>query len=93
LAAGAGAVGLKLALESRIIEDVPKPQAYPVRQVTQTGVVHPTWTPPSRAAQISALESEYFDVLVVGGGATGSGVALDCASRGLKVSVCVSECE
>lgn len=38
-----------------------------------------------------ALESfkagEFFDVLVVGGGATGSGVALDAASRGLKTAL------
>ena len=30
---------------------------------------------------------EEFDLLVVGGGATGSGVAVDAASRGLKVAV------
>lgn len=62
-------------------------KAYPVRQVSQTGVVHPTWTPPTRTAQLSSLETEVFDVLVVGGGATGSGVALDCATRGLKVAL------
>lgn len=28
-----------------------------------------------------------FDLLVVGGGATGAGVALDAASRGLKVAL------
>lgn len=30
------------------------------------------------------LEDEYFDVVVIGAGVTGSGVALDAASRGLK---------
>lgn len=37
--------------------------------------------------QLKALKQEKFDVLVVGGGATGSGVALDCATRGLKVAL------
>ena len=37
---------------------------------------------PSRDAQLAALRStEEFDVLVVGGGATGSGCALDAVTR------------
>jgi glycerol-3-phosphate dehydrogenase len=35
----------------------------------------------------SALESQQFDVLVVGGGITGAGVALDAASRGLRTAL------
>jgi len=31
-------------------------------------------------------EDDVFDLLIVGGGATGSGAALDAASRGLKVA-------
>lgn len=31
-------------------------------------------------------DSDVFDLLIVGGGATGSGTALDAASRGLKVA-------
>jgi len=31
--------------------------------------------------------SEEFDLLIVGGGATGAGVAVDAASRGLKVAL------
>lgn len=30
---------------------------------------------------------EEFDLLIVGGGATGAGVAVDAASRGLKVAL------
>lgn len=30
---------------------------------------------------------EEFDLLIIGGGATGSGVAVDAASRGLKVAL------
>lgn len=33
------------------------------------------------------LENESFDLLVIGGGATGGGVALDAASRGLSVAL------
>lgn len=37
---------------------------------------------PSRAAQLAALrDTEEFDVLVVGGGATGAGCALDAVTR------------
>ncbi|KAJ8352222.1 hypothetical protein SKAU_G00236980 [Synaphobranchus kaupii] len=43
---------------------------------------------PSRQAQLSALQStEEFDVLIVGGGATGSGCALDAITRNLKTAL------
>ena len=40
-----------------------------------------------RAAMLSRLRSEPFDLLVVGGGITGAGVALDAAARGLRVAL------
>ncbi len=40
-----------------------------------------------RARMIQRLEDETFDVLVVGAGITGAGVALDAATRGLKVAL------
>lgn len=40
-----------------------------------------------RGAQIERLAAERFDVLVVGGGVTGSYTALDAVSRGLKVAL------
>jgi glycerol-3-phosphate dehydrogenase len=40
-----------------------------------------------RAAAIERLRHERFDVLVVGGGITGAGVALDAASRGLRTAL------
>ncbi|HLM51324.1 MAG TPA: glycerol-3-phosphate dehydrogenase/oxidase [Solirubrobacteraceae bacterium] len=40
-----------------------------------------------RADAIAALASEEFDVVVVGGGITGAGVALDAASRGYSVAL------
>ncbi|CAJ0965243.1 unnamed protein product [Ranitomeya imitator] len=43
---------------------------------------------PSREAQLLTLEStKEFDVLVVGGGATGCGCALDAVTRGLKTAL------
>ncbi|KAJ3714082.1 FAD dependent oxidoreductase-domain-containing protein [Lentinula raphanica] len=51
----------------------------------------PPWTPPSRFDNLQSLKAssqqEPFDLLIVGGGATGSGAALDAASRGLKVAL------
>jgi glycerol-3-phosphate dehydrogenase len=41
----------------------------------------------SRARAIDALAGERFDVVVIGGGITGAGVALDAASRGYSVAL------
>jgi glycerol-3-phosphate dehydrogenase len=41
----------------------------------------------ARSAAIAALRSERFDVVVVGGGITGAGVALDAATRGYSVAL------
>ena len=42
----------------------------------------------NRAQMLERLRSgESFDVVVIGGGATGLGVAVDAASRGLKTLV------
>lgn len=40
-----------------------------------------------RADALRRLGEEQFDVLVIGGGITGAGVALDAASRGLKTAL------
>src|SRR5271163_1059325 len=40
-----------------------------------------------RQDALSALRSEQFDVVVVGGGITGAGVALDAATRGYSVAL------
>lgn len=37
---------------------------------------------PHRSDQIKSLQNESFDVLIIGGGATGAGCALDAVSRG-----------
>jgi glycerol-3-phosphate dehydrogenase len=38
-----------------------------------------------RSQVINTLKENYYDLLVIGGGITGCGIALDAASRGLKV--------
>jgi glycerol-3-phosphate dehydrogenase len=40
-----------------------------------------------RAYNLAALGSELFDVLVIGGGVTGAGIALDAVARGYKVAL------
>ncbi len=41
----------------------------------------------TRAEALERLASERYDVIVVGGGVTGAGVALDAASRGLRTAL------
>jgi glycerol-3-phosphate dehydrogenase len=41
----------------------------------------------NRSENISKLKTEKFDLLVIGAGASGSGVALDASLRGLKVAL------
>lgn len=52
------------------------------------------WRAPPRSQLIAQLKKSNegngenkFDLLIIGGGATGSGCALDAASRGLKVAM------
>ncbi len=40
-----------------------------------------------RSKTVKKLASEVFDLVVIGGGITGGGIALDAASRGLKVAL------
>ena len=43
--------------------------------------------PAQRERDLQRMTSEVFDVLVIGGGVTGTGAALDAASRGLSVAL------
>jgi glycerol-3-phosphate dehydrogenase len=43
--------------------------------------------PPPRAERLRSLETESFDLLIIGGGVTGAGAARDAALRGLKVAL------
>lgn len=54
-------------------------------QSVQAGVVKKTGrqrTLPPRNVQIESLQSESFDVIIIGGGATGAGCAIDSVTRG-----------
>ena len=41
----------------------------------------------TRAQSIAQMKAETFDVLIIGGGITGAGLALDAAARGLKTAL------
>src|SRR4249919_4334541 len=41
----------------------------------------------SRDQALAAIEEDHFDVVVIGGGITGAGVALDAATRGYSVAL------
>ena len=41
----------------------------------------------NRSEYIKTLKTEQFDLVVIGGGITGAGIALDAATRGLKVAL------
>uniref|UniRef100_A0A8C5PW22 Glycerol-3-phosphate dehydrogenase n=1 Tax=Leptobrachium leishanense TaxID=445787 RepID=A0A8C5PW22_9ANUR len=86
LLVGGGAIatvfGLSQLTDSRKKVNITYVQAAePTKQGTQNDL-------PSREAQLMTLENtKEFDVLVIGGGATGSGCALDAVSRGLKTAL------
>src|SRR3990170_9068830 len=40
-----------------------------------------------RPSIIAKLKAEHYDLLIIGGGITGAGIALDAASRGLKTAL------
>ena len=66
--------------------------AYP-RSTLETRRPPPPWAPPSRKEMLNSLKAsskdgqKEFDILIVGGGATGAGIAVDAISRGLKVAL------
>lgn len=45
------------------------------------------WMPVRRGEQLRRLETEEFDLLIIGGGITGAGVAQDAAHRGLRTAL------
>ncbi|MFD1415579.1 glycerol-3-phosphate dehydrogenase/oxidase [Oceanobacillus jeddahense] len=50
-------------------------------------VDHDSFSSFSRSKTLHQLEKQHFDLLIVGGGITGNGIALDAITRGLKVAL------
>lgn len=71
----------------------PSPATPEIRDASKRYSPPASWTPPSRKEVLDRLKlsgknkDQEFDLLVIGGGATGAGVALDAVSRGLKVAL------
>ncbi|HEX4244235.1 MAG TPA: glycerol-3-phosphate dehydrogenase/oxidase, partial [Acidimicrobiales bacterium] len=64
------------------------PAADPDPTGSTTSRPEPSGSPAfDRGAALERLATEHFDVLVIGGGITGAGVALDAASRGLRTAL------
>ncbi|RDA86156.1 hypothetical protein CP532_3035 [Ophiocordyceps camponoti-leonardi (nom. inval.)] len=65
----------------------------PLRRGPAGRIVPPTFPPvPDRSQQLAKLrrqekDDEEYDLVVIGGGATGSGIALDAVTRGLRVAL------
>lgn len=67
----------------------------PLKRDSAGRIVPPTFQPPkSRAEQLADLrrsntpdKSAQYDLLIIGGGATGTGIAVDAVTRGLKVAL------
>ncbi|KAJ8623629.1 hypothetical protein MRB53_032159 [Persea americana] len=94
LAAAVGAWGT-LSLRDPVVAFVASAESDPGGSGTiesaRRKIADPNAVVPSRAVQESALMGSSavnpLDILVIGGGATGCGVALDAASRGLRVGL------
>ncbi|CAL4245006.1 unnamed protein product, partial [Meganyctiphanes norvegica] len=87
-AVGAGVVGLGTLVASYAMDDDQHTKRQFARVVASEGLyARPTKPLPTREEQMKNLRLEQFDVLVIGGGATGTGCALDSVTRGLKTAL------
>ncbi|KIV91758.1 hypothetical protein PV10_06265 [Exophiala mesophila] len=92
--AGAGGAVMYITYRPRNVPGADSMAPKPPRR-DENGHIIPPHFPKiqSRAEQIAKLKNsassptEEYDLLVIGGGATGTGIALDAATRGLKVAV------
>ncbi|KAI7898360.1 FAD dependent oxidoreductase-domain-containing protein [Cokeromyces recurvatus] len=63
-------------------------KVYAEAQQQHVSKKQPIWHAPTREQELSKLKSsQEFDLLIIGAGATGAGIALDAAARGLKVAL------
>ncbi|XP_045135586.1 glycerol-3-phosphate dehydrogenase, mitochondrial-like isoform X1 [Portunus trituberculatus] len=85
---GAGIVGVGALTASYIYDDDQHTKRQFIRVAAAENLnSRPTKPLPTREQQLKSLSSESFDILIIGGGATGAGCALDSVSRGLKTAL------
>ncbi|XP_050516938.1 glycerol-3-phosphate dehydrogenase, mitochondrial isoform X1 [Diabrotica virgifera virgifera] len=80
-----GTIGAGIATYYLLRDDGKQP--WPTAVSAKEASLKPKRILPTRADQIKSLQSEKFDVVIIGGGATGAGCALDAATRGLKTAL------
>ncbi|XP_065163147.1 glycerol-3-phosphate dehydrogenase, mitochondrial isoform X1 [Atheta coriaria] len=80
----AGTAGAGLAMYAFLREDQDARWAVVNAQQQRKRIKRPL---PKREEQIKSLQTESFDVVIIGGGATGAGCALDSVTRGLKTAL------
>ncbi|MEO0815130.1 MAG: FAD-dependent oxidoreductase, partial [Myxococcota bacterium] len=70
------------------VERSSTPSSVAAKLAQVDGVPEKQWSVPSRGAQLERLRdpAERFDVLVIGGGATGAGATLEATRRGLRTA-------
>ncbi|KAK7068722.1 glycerol-3-phosphate dehydrogenase [Halocaridina rubra] len=88
LGLGIGVTGVGVIAASYLMED----DQHTKRQFARVAAAEkltsrPNRALPTREEQLKSLANDSFDVLVIGGGATGAGCALDAVSRGLKTAL------
>ncbi|CAH1286454.1 unnamed protein product [Diabrotica balteata] len=80
-----GTIGAGIATYYLLRDDGKQP--WPTAVSAKEASLKPKRVLPTRADQIKSLQSEKFDIVIIGGGATGAGCALDAATRGLKTAL------
>ena len=76
------------ALSRRFASAAPLAVPHPLAPIAcEDGTTVLPWVAPTRAAQLARLQAEEFDLVVVGGGCVGAGVAWEASTRGLKVAL------
>lgn len=58
-----------------------------MKSPSQSPQVNDSFSVKTREVSIAKMSSETFDLVIIGGGITGAGVARDAASRGMKVAL------
>jgi len=95
LAAAAAAAAGTAAAAYTLAPQPLQAQAPPHKLARTASVISPasggafdgSWSPLPREEVVKNLKTKEYDVLVIGGGATGTGVAMDAATRGLNIAL------